>query len=244
MKIRLDQLLVQKNIVASRSKASELIKSGKIKVNGNIVTKTSSSFLENVLIELDSDEILYVGRGAHKIEGAHKDFNLSFENKVVADIGACTGGFTDYALLNGASKSYAIDVGHHQLDKKLINDPRVINLEGTNIRDLESLDELVDIAVIDLSHISQMLTIKNCSHLVKTGGEIISLFKPQFEVGMGNLGKGGIVKDLELTTQKKIEFINYCETLNLEFIQEVKCAITGKKGNQEYFLYFKKKGEP
>lgn len=235
---RIDKALVQLGLVSTRSQAEQLIKEGMVSFKRKTVKKTSFKISLDDKEHLEiRKEHLFVGRGAHKLEGAHKEFALSFEDKVIADVGASTGGFTEYALLNGAKKVFAIDVGHDQLAEKLRQNPKVINMQGTNIKDDVLLDDLCDMAVVDLSFISLKLVAKNISDLVKNQGEIIFLVKPQFEVGQKGLGKKGIVKDLRLSINILEELKTFFESINIKVISSSKAAIKGKTGNQEYIFY-------
>ncbi len=239
MSERIDKMLVSAGLVASRSQALLLIKEGVVYYNGKQIRK-ASFLVEGEGLEVRK-EAQYVGRGAHKIEGAISKFDISIKNKIIADVGACTGGFTDYVLKNGASKSYAIDVGHDQLAKSLREDSRVINMEGVNIRyPIEDMKEIVDLAVVDLSFISLKLTIDSIFSLVKKNGEIIALVKPQFEVGKDNLGKDGIVKNDEIRLNCLKSLYKFCEVKSYYISGAMRSPITGKTGNIEYFFYFKK----
>jgi len=235
---RIDKVLVSLGLVATRSQALQLIKEGIVYLNDNVVKKTSFkvSLEDREKIEIRKEH-LFVGRGAHKLEGAHKEFNLNFKDKVIADVGASTGGFTEYALINGAQKVFAIDVGHDQLAFKLKNDSKVINMEGVNIKNPVELEVSCDMAVVDLSFISLKLVAKNIADLVKYKGKIVFLVKPQFEVGRQGLGKKGIVKDLRLSENVLEELKQFLTSLNILVLKTAKAAIKGKTGNQEYLFY-------
>jgi len=236
MNERLDTLLVKLNLVSTRSKAQDLIKKGKVRVDGKVVVKASSKFTAEQEILVDSSD-LFVGRGAEKLRGAHEDFDISFEDKVVGDMGASTGGFTEYALLNGAKKVYAVDVGHDQLDSRLKSDSRVINLEGKNIKEGLNFGEKCDLVVIDLSFISLIQVIDPILNILKNEGELLALVKPQFEVGKEGLGKNGIVKSKKHIQKSLI--VLYDEFLKRDLIVKFfsPCKIKGRTGNQEYFFY-------
>lgn len=238
MKDRVDKVLVQMSLVSTRSQASQLVKEGVVFYQNKLVKKPSF-LVDKEELEVRK-EVLFVGRGAHKIEGALKDFKVSVEGLSVADVGACTGGFTDYVLRNGATNVVAIDVGHDQLAESLRNDSRVENLEGINIKYPYEISSLVDLAVVDLSYISLKLTLVNISNLVKENGKIIALVKPQFEVGKENIGKGGIVKndEIRLTTIKSL--YEWGGENNLFISGAIASPIKGKTGNKEYFFYFDK----
>lgn len=235
---RLDKKLVDLGLADTRSKAQSLIKEGAVLVNGIKATKASLK-VNDENIEITKD-IVFVGRGAHKIEGALKEFNVNPEGYTVADVGACTGGFTEYVLTKGATKVFAIDVGHDQLAPKLRSDSRVINMEGTNIRDLQELEEPVDLAVVDLSFISLKLVLDNIHSLIKDDGKIIALVKPQFEVGKEHIGKKGLVKNQEIAKKTIIDLLNWCHEKGYNVNGFCDSPITGKTGNKEYFFYFDK----
>jgi 23S rRNA (cytidine1920-2'-O)/16S rRNA (cytidine1409-2'-O)-methyltransferase len=235
MKQRIDLLLLKRNLVSSRNQAADLVKEGYVYVNGEKVLKASLKFEEDVALEIKKDKI-FVGRGAHKMEGAYSSFNLSFTDMVVGDMGASTGGFSEFALLKGAKKIYAVDVGIGQLATKLKDDERVTNLEGVNIRDGLSFRDC-DIVVADLSFISLLKVIVPMMSVLKDGGEFVLLVKPQFEVGKAALGKNGIVKDVESVTESVLRVIDFCHENGLSVKGCRPCLLKGKMGNQEYFIY-------
>lgn len=235
---RLDKALVDAGLASTRSQALQLIKEGVVFSNGKQMTKASTKVSEEGL-EVRKD-VIYVGRGAHKIEGALKEYGISVEGKIVADVGASTGGFTDYVLKNGATKVYAIDVGHDQLAQSLVEDERVINLEGTNIRHELELSELCDLAVVDLSFISLKLTLPSIMKLVHNQGEVMALVKPQFEIGKEKLGKNGIVKSQEDREFVLSDLYKFCEEHEFFIKGAMRSPITGTTGNVEYFFYFDK----
>jgi 23S rRNA (cytidine1920-2'-O)/16S rRNA (cytidine1409-2'-O)-methyltransferase len=239
MKFRLDELLVKNGLVKTRSQAQLLIKDGKVLVSAKIATKPNQSVSESAKIKITSDET-YVGRGAYKIKAAIEAFKVDLKDKVVADIGASTGGFTDYVLQNGAMKVYCVDVGHGQLAEKLLNDERVINMEGINIRELAALPEKVDLAVADLSYISLQLTLENIFNLVKPKGAVICLIKPQFEAGKGVVSKDGVIKDEELRNQILKKFLAWCEENKYIPKAVIKSPVIGKEGNIEFLVHFQK----
>lgn len=236
--IRADLALVESGLAPTRSQALQLILEGVVLHHDRVVKKASEKVdPKNLSV---SKIVQFVSRGAHKIEGALKEFKVEVKNKIIADVGASTGGFTDYVLTNGAQKVYAIDVGHDQLAQKLREDQRVINLEGVNIKFPYELPEKVDLAVCDLSFISLKLVLKNIFSLVKNGGEIIALVKPQFEVGRSGLDKNGIVKNDELRVQCVMDLKNWCQENQMNVSGFCDSPIAGKAGNIEYFFYFKK----
>lgn len=239
MSERLDKALVVLGLASTRSQAQQFIDEGCVFYRGQKVQKAS---LKVELEELEvRKKVIYVGRGAHKIEGALHDFQVSVENKVIADVGASTGGFTDYVLKNGAKKVFAIDVGHDQLAPSLREDSRVVNLEGINIRNPLDLDEKVDLAVVDLSFISLKLTLDSIVSLVKEAGDVICLVKPQFEAGLERLGKNAIVKDQNIREEILCELLFWCDKKGYFIKNAIRSPIVGGSGNIEYFFHIDKK---
>jgi 23S rRNA (cytidine1920-2'-O)/16S rRNA (cytidine1409-2'-O)-methyltransferase len=236
MSERIDKILVERELVTTRSQALQLIKEKVVFCNDKLVAKASFKVSEDDRLEVRKEH-LFVGRGAHKIEGAHKEFSLNFKGLVIADVGASTGGFTEYVLKEEASKVYAIDVGHGQLSSKLCHDSRVINREGINIKESLEIDELCDMAIVDLSFISLRLVAKNIKNLIKKPGKYLFLVKPQFEVGKDFIGKNGIVSDLTKVQEVLNELRLFLNNLGIEVKKEMICTIKGKTGNQEYFFY-------
>jgi 23S rRNA (cytidine1920-2'-O)/16S rRNA (cytidine1409-2'-O)-methyltransferase len=237
-KDRVDKMLVECKLTKTRSQALLLIEEGVVFYRGQQVLKASMT-VEEIGLEVRK-EIQYVSRGAHKIEGALARFQVEVKQLVVADVGASTGGFTDYVLHQGAQKVYCIDVGHDQLAESLKNDPRVKNFEGVNIKNPFTLDEKVDLAVVDLSFISLKLVLKNIFDLVKDNGKIIALVKPQFEVGPSGLDQNGIVKSEGHRLVMLHELKEWCKTQGFSIADQCESPILGKNGNKEYFFYFKK----
>ena len=196
-KERLDALLTARGLFESRAKAQAAIMAGQILVNEQKIDKPGTQVTEDAKIRILGDKLPFVSRGGLKLAKALKIFPISVEGKVVADIGASTGGFTDCALQNGAAKVYAIDVGYGQLAWKLRNDERVVNMERTNVRYLEKeqLAEMVDAATIDVAFISLDKVLPAVHKILKANGFVIALIKPQFEAGKENVGKKGVVRD-------------------------------------------------
>lgn len=236
MKERADKVITDRGLVSSRSQAKSLIEKGDIKINGIVIKKAGELIDTDAEIEIDAP--LFVGRGAFKLEKALKEFDVDIYDKVCLDVGASTGGFTEVLLLNGASKVYAIDVGHDQLAKKLREDSRVENLEGTNIRELHSLPELADGAVMDLSFISITKVLEQVAKLLKPNGFLIALIKPQFEAGRERLPKDGVVKDENLRQQILDEVTSFATSHGWKHIKTIESPIEGKTGNKEYLSYF------
>ena len=237
--MRLDLFLKEKKYFESRKKAQTVIKNGLVKINGRIETKISKNVSENDEIKIIKNELSkYVSRAALKLATAYKNFEISFQDKIILDLGASTGGFSDFCLQNGAKKIYAVDVGHGQLHQKIKENPNVINLEKTDARKLDKklIPEKFDILVSDLSFIS---IFKVLPEIIKNFGnnfEGIILFKPQFEVGKENIQKGGIVKNEEIVKIKLDEAVKKFQKLGFNKIKYIKSEIKGGDGNQEYLF--------
>lgn len=237
-KERLDILLVERGMTASRERAKALIMEGKVLVDDVPVTKAGSMVNTEARIKLRCEDIPYVSRGGLKLEAALEHFGVNLEGMTAMDVGSSTGGFTDCMLQMGAKKVYCIDVGYGQLSWSLRNDPRVILLERTNIRHLERerIPDVIDFAAIDVSFISLQKVIPKVMEFIGQSGEILALVKPQFEVGKGEVGKGGIVRDEEkrLAAVKAIE--TFAAGLGLRSMGTFLSPVPGQKGNREYFL--------
>lgn len=242
MKERADKLLVELGFAKTRSQAKLLIQNGVVTFRSNIVTKSGEMVDAEGLVV--TEEQKYVGRGGYKLEGALDSFSQSVKGLVVADVGASTGGFTNVLLNSGVKKVFAIDVGTDQLHQEILGDDRVINLERTNIREIDWHYELVDGAVVDLSYISLKLVLKKIFEIVRMGGFIIALYKPQFEVGKDNIGKNGIVKDEAIRKKVLKDFLIWCQSEKYYFAGIINSPITGKDGNVEYFINFIKTDRP
>ena len=197
MKERLDVLLVNRGLAPSREKAKTMIMEGNVFVNNNREDKAGSTFPDDCNIEIHGKTLQYVSRGGLKLEKAMKHFDITLTDKVCMDIGASTGGFTDCMLQNGASKVYAVDVGYGQFAWKLRQDERVVCMEKTNIRYVtpEDIDDALDFASVDVSFISLTKVLGPARNLLKDGGEMVCLIKPQFEAGREKVGKKGVVRD-------------------------------------------------
>lgn len=242
-KERLDTLLVSRGLVQSREKARALIGAGKVLVGNLKKDKPGTQVAADADIQLIGDGLPYVSRGGLKLEGALQAFGVDPKGKVVMDVGASTGGFTDCVLQKGAKKVYAVDVGYGQLAWNLRVDPRVVNLERTNIRYLprEAVEkEGVDLILIDTSFISIEKFLPHLLGFLKEGGTLIGLIKPQFEVGKGEVGKGGVVKD-PVQHQKVIDRISaFSKDLGLNVLGIAESPLLGPKGNKEFFIHLKK----
>ncbi|MBW1917280.1 MAG: TlyA family RNA methyltransferase [Deltaproteobacteria bacterium] len=234
--------MVERGLAPSRDRAQALILAGKVLVAGVPVTKAGALVSAQDSLTLESPDIPYVSRGGVKLAAALEHFQISVTGKVVLDVGASTGGFTDCLLQRGALRVYAVDVGYGQLAWSLRQDARVILLERTNIRYLppEAIAEPIDLATIDVSFISLKLVLPRVKEFVRPGGEIIALAKPQFEVGREQVGKGGVVRDQGLQLQVVDDLKALATSLDLEVIGHLPSPILGPKGNQEYLLYFRR----
>ena len=242
--MRADVFLAKNNYCESRAKAAASIEAGLLFVNGKNITKCSSDIKDCDTVELRGEVIPYVGRGGLKLAGAIEAFSLDVTGFVCADIGASTGGFTDCLLKNGAAKVYAIENGSAQLHPSLLSDSRVVNLEGFNARYLTeaSLGEKCDIAVMDVSFISQTLLHSGVYKILKENGLFVSLIKPQFEVGRSAIGKGGIVKDKSAHANAIECVVKSAQACGLALSGLAVSPITGGDGNREYLALFEKNG--
>lgn len=238
MKDRVDKVLVEAKLTSTRSQALLLIEEGVVFYQNKKVEKASQQVTPDGL-EVRK-EVQYVSRGAHKIEGALARFQVVVKDLIVADVGASTGGFTDYVLRTGAKRVICIDVGHDQLAESLKKDSRVENHEGVNIKFPFEISEKVDLAVVDLSFISIKLVLKNIFDLVKPTGKIIALIKPQFEVGQSGLDNNGIVKSEGHRLVMLHELKEWCKAQGFILVDQCESSILGKNGNKEYFFYFDK----
>ncbi len=244
-KQRLDQLMVVRSLAPSRARARDLIKSGHVLINGFPAEKPGTMVTAQSAITLKKEAIPYVSRGGLKLEKAFGVFPIHIQNAVCLDIGASTGGFTDCLLQHGAGKVYAVDVGYGQLAWKLRQDRRVVVIERTNARHitLEEIPESVDLVTIDVSFISLRLIVPAVLPLMKTTAGLIALIKPQFEVGKGKVGKGGVVKDNQLHEEVLVSLREFFDSLKLDYRGDIPSPILGPKGNKE-FLAFMHKTKP
>ena len=231
--------MVQRGLAESREKAKAMIMAGLVQVGGVKVDKAGHPFPESAAIQLKEPYPPFVSRGGIKLEGAIKHFSVNVQSFVLLDVGASTGGFTDCLLKRGAEKIIAIDVGYGQFAWKLRQDPRVTVMEKTNIRYLTSddLGILAQGAVIDVSFISLKLVIPAVSRLLEDRAFILALIKPQFEVGKGKIGKGGVVRDSALHESVVADLKGFCEQSDWSVQGVVPSPILGPKGNREFFIY-------
>jgi len=241
-RVRLDRLLVQKHLVESRQKAQALIMAGVVVVDGVRVDKPGREVPVSAVVTLRESSPPFVSRGGLKLAEALRRFSVSVENRVILDVGASTGGFTDCLLQHGAARVIAVDVGYGQLHWTLRNDPRVRILEKTNIRHLtpEALGETAQGAVIDVSFISLRLVIPAVSRLLTPDACIVALVKPQFEVGRGQVGKGGVVRDPALH-RAVLRDLTVCFAENAwELVEQAPSPILGPKGNREFLVHLER----
>lgn len=242
MKERLDVLLVQRKLAPSREKAKAVIMSGNVYVQGQKEDKAGSMFPDTVSIEVKGSPLPYVSRGGWKLEKALHCFPIYLEGKICMDVGASTGGFTDCMLQNGAVKVFAIDVGHGQLDWKLRQDARVVCMEKTNIRYVtkEDIEELIDFASIDVSFISLEKVFGPVHSLLSDDGQVVSLIKPQFEAGRGQVGKKGVVRDPSIHREVIERVLSYAVSFGFSPRHLEYSPVKGPEGNIEYLLHLYK----
>jgi 23S rRNA (cytidine1920-2'-O)/16S rRNA (cytidine1409-2'-O)-methyltransferase len=238
-KLRLDRLLVGRGLTESRERAQAMIIAGQVLVSGRKIDKAGSLVPEDAEIRVLGESLRYVSRGGLKLEAALKEFRIVAEGKVALDVGASTGGFTDCLLQSGVKKVYAVDVGYGQMAWKLRQHARVVTIERTNIREIDPslFPEAIDIAVADVSFISLEKVVPAILKFLKPDAEIIALIKPQFEVGKGQVGKGGIVRDEITRTAVVNRIADYFRGLGLEVKGVIPSPITGQDGNVEYLIY-------
>jgi 23S rRNA (cytidine1920-2'-O)/16S rRNA (cytidine1409-2'-O)-methyltransferase len=237
---RLDKALVNRGLVASRDRAQRLIMAGGVRVNGQLADKAGAPVDASDAIELTQDDIPFVSRGGLKLEAALAHFEVLVNDRVVLDVGASTGGFTDCVLRRGARAVVAIDVGYGQFAWSLRQDPRVVLIERQNIRFLDShaLPQQPDLVVIDVSFISLAMVLPKVVELAPSA-EVLALVKPQFEVGKGQVGKGGVVRDPELRAAAVASVRACAAGLGFECVGAIESPVPGPKGNRETFLYLR-----
>ena len=245
-KKRLDVLLTERGLQESRQRAQAVIMSGQVFVNGQRVDKPGTAVANEAELEVRGHTLRYVSRGGLKLEKAMQTFPITLEGKTCADIGASTGGFTDCMLQNGARRVYAVDVGYGQLDWKLRSDERVVCLERTNARYLstEQIPEPLDFASIDVSFISLKLIFPALYPLLREGGEIACLIKPQFEAGREKVGKKGVVRDPAVHLEVLQQFLRHAKENNFTVLGITYSPIRGPEGNIEYLGFLRKSDEP
>ena len=241
-KQRLDVLLVEKGLAPSREKAKAIIMAGIVYVDGNKEDKAGTTFPVNAVIEIKGKTLPYVSRGGLKLEKAMQKFPITLSGKVCMDVGSSTGGFTDCMLQNGATKVYAIDVGHGQLAWKLRNDERVVCMEKTNIRYVvpEDIDELAAFSSIDVSFISLTKVLLPVKNLLTEDGQVVCLIKPQFEAGREKVGKKGVVRDRAVDEEVIRMVMDYASSIDFYPLALDFSPVKGPEGNIEYLLFLSK----
>nr|WP_300004455.1 TlyA family RNA methyltransferase [Tissierella sp.] len=242
IKKRADILLFEKGLVNSREKAKTLILEGEVYIDGKRARKASERFLEGAHIDIAINPLIYVSRAGLKLEKAIEEFSIELKDKTAMDIGSSTGGFTQCMLEEGAKRIYAIDVGKDQLVEELRRNPKVVVMEGTNIRDLtrEKVKDDIDFISIDVSFISLKLVLPIAVKFLKDDGQLVALVKPQFEVGRNNVGKKGIVKNEKLHSEVLTSIIEFSRSLDLNVEGLTFSPIAGSKGNIEFLIHIKK----
>jgi 23S rRNA (cytidine1920-2'-O)/16S rRNA (cytidine1409-2'-O)-methyltransferase len=238
-RVRLDQLLVQRELAPSRERAQALILAGVVRVDGGRADRAAAPVAEDAQLAVDAGP-RYVSRGGEKLAGALDAFGLEVAGKVAIDVGSSTGGFTDVLLQRGALRVHAIDVGKGQLDWGLRHDPRVVVHEGVNARQAVPVEETVELVVADVSFISLRLALPPSLAKLRDGSDLVALVKPQFEAGRDAVGKGGIVRDPEVRAAAVIAVANDLEKRGLGVIAITPSPIAGREGNREIFIHARK----
>lgn len=242
MKVRLDKLLVDRGLVETRTKALGLIMAGQVLVNGHAVTKAGTAIEDDRPVSI-KEHCEFVSRAALKLKAALEEFCVDVTNMVAIDVGSSTGGFTELMLRRGASRVYAVDVGHAQLHWRLRKDPRVVCLEGVNARLIGpgQVPEPCDMATFDVSFISLKLVVPPVLNLLKEGAHLIALIKPQFEAGRDQVGRGGIIRDPSVHESVVAEISSFFSDLSLNVSGVIPSPVKGAKGNQEYLIHAMRK---
>ena len=240
-RVRLDQALVAQGLVPSRQRAQAMVRAGLVRVAGAVADRPDQMVDPSVRLGLDHAKA-YVSRGGDKLAAALDAFGIDPTGRVALDVGASTGGFTDILLQRGAARVIAVDVGYGQLAWSLRQDPRVTVLERVNIRHLDRLPVPADLAVIDVSFISLRLVLPRVHELLSPPGEVVALVKPQFEVGKGAVGKGGVVRDPQQHRRVLTELRQFAEQSGYGVAAEIPSPILGAKGNREFLLHLRRNG--
>lgn len=241
-KERLDVLLVKRGLAESREKAKAIIMTGNVFVEEQREDKAGSTFAEDAQIRIKGTPMKYVSRGGYKLEKAMELWHVPLQDKLCMDVGSSTGGFTDCMLQNGAVKVYAIDVGTNQLAWKLRQDERVVSMEKTNIRYVtpEDIADPIDFSSIDVAFISLTKVLIPVWNLLKNGGRVVCLAKPQFEAGREKVGKKGVVRDKKVHEEVVCHIMTYALSMGFEILGLSYSPIKGPEGNIEYLLYIEK----
>jgi 23S rRNA (cytidine1920-2'-O)/16S rRNA (cytidine1409-2'-O)-methyltransferase len=239
---RLDKIIMQRGLITTRVRCEKMIQEVGVLVNGKLINKPGKKFPIDAKIELIEDEIPWVSRGALKLIRAKDAWNIDFSGKVVLDIGASTGGFSEVALHHGASKVFCVDVGSDQLHERLKTDERAVNLEKTHVRELtiNLITEPIDLCVMDVSFISLSKIFPFIHAFLKPQAQLIVLVKPQFEVGKENIGKGGIVKNKSLYPKMIEDIKSEALKSNLNYLKHIESPILGGDGNMEFLMLLEK----
>jgi 23S rRNA (cytidine1920-2'-O)/16S rRNA (cytidine1409-2'-O)-methyltransferase len=238
---RLDKLLLERGLVTSREAGRARILAGEVLVDDRPMTKAGSLVDTGAAIRFKSGRPPYASRGGFKLAKALQEFHIDARGKTALDVGASTGGFTDCLLQHNAARVYAVDVGYGQLDWQLRNDPRVVVFEKTNIRylDVGVLPSAVELATIDVSFISLKLVLPAVKALLEPGGEVVALIKPQFEVGKGKVGKGGVVRSAEEHRGVIEEIEGFATGLGFHARGVIESPLMGPKGNKEFLIHLR-----
>ena len=241
-KERLDVLLVKRGLAESREKAKAIIMTGNVFVEEQREDKAGSTFAEDAQIRIKGTPMKYVSRGGYKLEKAMELWHVPLQDKLCMDVGSSTGGFTDCMLQNGAVKVYAIDVGTNQLAWKLRQDERVVSMEKTNIRYVtpEDIADPIDFSSIDVAFISLTKVLIPVWNLLKNGGRVVCLVKPQFEAGREKVGKKGVVRDKKVHEEVVCHIMTYALSMGFEILGLSYSPIKGPEGNIEYLMYIEK----
>ncbi|MEK6206061.1 MAG: TlyA family RNA methyltransferase [Chloroflexota bacterium] len=238
-RVRLDQLLVQRELAPSRERAQALILAGVVRVDGGRADRAAAPVAEDAELAVDKGP-QYVSRGGDKLAGALDALGLDVAGKVAIDVGSSTGGFTDVLLQRGAVRVHAVDVGKGQLEWGLRQDPRVVVHEGVNAREGVPVEETVDIVVADVSFISLRLALPPALAKLRDGGDVVALVKPQFEAGRDAVGKGGVVREPEARAAAAVAVANDLSSRGFGVLAVTASPIEGREGNREIFVHARK----
>lgn len=242
-KIRADELLVKQGLAESRSKAKALILAGDVRVGDRVINRPAEPLDPATALEVIAPP-RYVSRGGFKLEHALDTFRIDPRDRLAADLGASTGGFTDCLLQRGATRVYAVDVGYGQLRYRLRQDPRVVVMERTNVRYLDALPEPVDIVTIDVSFISLEHILPVAGRLVTDDGDVIALIKPQFEAGKDNVDRRGVVRDERVRREVVLNVTELAKGAGFHLAGLTRSPVVGPAGNEEFLGWYRKSGPP